>query len=247
MRVCVKRSVSLQPQYKDRFFELILEGVEEAGRVMGVVPKAFVDLAPKPDRIDVRVFTDFDSLAQYEETFLHGVLKNDVFLNAAASAAEMIHDNPRDELFARLDANDYFMNRLGDQGFADLAPTSAADVRKYRIERVFYPAPGRLRETLIAAFAFNPEFARKFGCIPEHHCSRFMADRIGAASQVVDFDAGIAQYLETFREFDGVIAEKHPDMLQRPTVDTLYRRIDEELIGMEGLDDAASGEARLVA
>ena len=247
MRICVKRSVSLYPQYKDQFFELVLKSVDEAKGAMGVVPKAFVDLAQKPDRIDVKVFTSFDSLAQYEELFLHKMLKNNVFLDAAGSAVEMIHDNPRDEMFVRLEADDYFMNRFGEQGFEDLTSMNVEDGQKYRIERLFCAAPGRLRETMIATFAFNAEFAEKFGRLPEYHCTRFAADRIGGATQVVDFDHGLEQYMQAFRDFDRMIAEKHPGMLLRPTVDSLYRRVTEDLIGMKGLDDELSAQARMAA
>jgi hypothetical protein len=244
MRIRVKRSVSVYPQYKQQFLELTLKGIEGARQAVGIEPEAFVDLNETPNRLDVKIFTDFDSLAQYEDLFLHKLLKNDSFLDGPEAAVEMIHDNPRDEMFVRLDVKDYFMNRKGDAGF-DVLPEPAKSDKKalYLMERMYATAKGRLREMMQITFRHIEEFAEKTGVVPDFHCTRFTAGRIGGAQETTPID-GSLNWEEHYAAHDRMLDEKYPGLLLRPTVTTMYRRVTEDMLN--GRPEVDAVEARLL-
>lgn len=244
MRIRVKRSVSVYPQYKQQFLELTLKGIEGARQAVGIEPEAFVDLNESSDRLEVKIFTDFDSLAQYEDLFLHRLLKNDNFLDGPEAAVEMIHDNPRDEMFVRLDVKDYFMNRKGDSGFAVLPEPKKSDKKSlYLMERMYSTSKGRLREMMQITFRHIEEFAAKTGVVPDFHCTRFTAGRIGGAQETTPIDNDL-KWEEHYAEHDRMIDEKYPGLLQRPTTTTFYRRVTEDMLNVR--PEVGDVEARLV-
>lgn len=244
MRIRVKRSVSVYPQYREQFLELTLKGIEGAKKAVGIQPEAFVDLNETPNRLDVKIFTDFDSMAQYEDLFLHKLLKNDSFLDGPEAAVEMIHDNPHDEMFVRLDVKDYFMNRKGDSGFEVLPePAKSEQKSRYLMERMYCASKGRLREMMQITFRHIEEFSKATGIMPDFHCTRFAAGRIGAAQETVSFD-NPAIWEDYYAAHDRMIDEKYPGLLLRPTVTTLYRRVTEDMLNTQR--EADEIEARLL-
>lgn len=244
MRIRVKRSVSVYPQYKQQFLELTLKAIDGAKEAVGIEPEAFVDLNEAPDRVDVTIFTDFASLAQYEDLFLHQLLKDDSFLDTPEAAVEMVHDNPRDEMFVRLDVEDYFMNRKGATGLAVLdKPAKSNPKSRYLMERIYTTSKGRLREMMKTSFEHIEAFTKKTGTMPELHCTRFTAGRIGSVQEMVSFDDP-AIWGDDYAEHDSVLAQEHPGLLIKPTVQTLYRRLTEDMLKVRPGADAV--EARLL-
>lgn len=244
MRIRVKRSVSVYPQYKQQFLQLTLKTIDGAKKAVGIEPEAFVDLNEAPDRVDVTIFTDFASLAQYEDLFLHQLLKNDGFLDTPEAAVEMVHDNPRDEMFVRLDVEDYFMNRKGATGLAVLDEPAKGDTKsRYLMERIYTTSKGRLREMMQTSFEHIEAFTKKTGTMPDLHCTRFTAGRIGSVQEMVSFDDP-AIWEDDYAEHDSVLAQEHPGLLIKPTVQTLYRRLTEDMLNVSPGADAV--EARLL-
>ena len=59
----------------------------------------------------LHIYADFESMAEYEATFIEGVLGDENYLRALEAGSELIKDHPRDELIVRLDAErDFFMS-----------------------------------------------------------------------------------------------------------------------------------------
>jgi len=160
-------------------------------------------------------------------------------LDDVASGVEMIHDNPRDEMFVRLKTDDYFMNRKGEYNFADMSALRSDEKTKYRVDRLLCVAPGRLKEAMAVYFGFNQEYAEKFGRLPDFFCTRFASNRIGGVSPEVDVN-NLHGVRELFAEHDRIIAEKHPGLLMQPTIDSYLRRITDDIIGKKVIDSEFS-------
>ena len=239
MEIRVKRSVSIYPEFKDKFMELTLKASEAAKDIMGVEPHSFVNLTESPNRLDVIVYTDFESMAQYEEVFLHKALLTNEFLDDAEDGLKMIHDNPRDEMFVRLKTDDFFMNRKGEYNLADMSAFRSDEKEKYRVERLFCVAPGRLKESMAFTFEQNEKYTKEFNRMPDYFCTRFASNRIGGATTYHDVD-NCEKLPGIFAEFDRLVEEKHPGLLMRATEDMYLRRITEDMLGRKVLDEEFS-------
>jgi hypothetical protein len=222
------RSVSVYPEHKEKFFELTLKGVEHAKQTAGIDAEPFVVLDENSSRVNVRIYSDFESCAQYEELFLHRMLKNDDFLDVPEAAVEMVHDNPLDELYVRLDVEDYFMNRKGATNLGKDEFVARTEKRPYRVERLFTAAKGRLREAMQVNFEYFRDYKERTGETIGYHCTRFAAGRIGGAVQDEEVRSLIGVE-ERFREQDAILAAR-PGLLLRPTVNTIMRRITADML-----------------
>jgi len=191
-----------------------------------VNPQPYVKAESDGKTFDVVVTTEFGSMAEYEEKFLHQLLKNDNFLDDAEFAVGMIVDNPRDELFVRLEPDDYFMHRKGDVGIEKLQKVEETEQKKYMLERMFRAKPGKLREIMALNFKLMEEEAKQTDVMPKYYCTRFTAGRIGASQQVrsfndpIELDMQVIDYDDKFNHL----------LLNSPIEDTYYRRVDAELI-----------------
>ena len=226
MRIRVKRTVSVYEQHRKPFLTLLLKACEGARQTAGVNPQPYVKAESDGKTFDVVVTTEFDSMAQYEEKFLHTLLKNDDFLDGAESAVGMIVDNPRDEMYVRLEPDDYFMHRKGEVELEHLQDGAPSEQKKYAVERMFRAKPGKLREIMALNFKLMEEEAKKTGVMPKYYCTRFTAGRIGASEQVRSFNDPIEldkQVLDYDDKFDH-------SLLISPIEETYYRRVDAELV-----------------
>lgn len=230
MRIRVMRSVSVYPEHKEKFFELTLKGVEHAKQAVGIDAEPFVVLDEESPRVNVRIYTDFESVAQYEELFLHGLLKDGEFLDVPEAAVDMIHDNPLDELYVRLDVEDYFMNRYGNVGLGRDEVVKRTEKLPYRIERLFTASKGRLREAMQVNFEYFRDIKERTGEHIGYHCTRFAAGRIGGAVQDREVESLVGME-EQFIEQDQILASR-PGLLLRPTVNTVMRRITTDMLNI---------------
>jgi hypothetical protein len=77
MQIRVQRSINVIPEYQKKFLEFALKGIEHFRSITGIEPELFVNLRPVDRPVEVRIFTDFESMAQYEDIFLHKTLRDD--------------------------------------------------------------------------------------------------------------------------------------------------------------------------
>jgi hypothetical protein len=226
MRVQVRRNVSVYEEYRKPFLSLLLKACDGAREAVGVNPRPYVKAESDGKTFDVLVVTDFGSMAEYEEKFLHSLLMNDDFLDGAESAVGMIVDNPRDELLVRLEPNDYFMHRKGGVDLEKLEASDEGEQKKYLLERTFRAKPGKLRDIMALNFTLMEEEANKTGTMPKYFCTRFTAGRIGASTQTRSFNKPIEldkQVIDYDTKFDH-------SLLNSPIEDVYYRRVDADLI-----------------
>ncbi|WP_294332962.1 hypothetical protein [uncultured Sphingomonas sp.] len=235
MRVRIKRSVSVHNRYKKPFLELLIKACEAAKDTAGIDALPYIETESHGDTFNVKVFSDFESLAQYEEKFLHQMLKSDPFLDGAGSAAHMILDNPRDELLVRLETDDYFMNRKDRVELHTLEEAEKGPQKKFLVERMFNAKAGNLRDTMAMTFRLMDEFAAATNIMPKYYCTRFAADRIGGSATFVDFDDPVV-FEKAFVDFENKI---DTSLFLRPMVDTYFRRVDAELIASVGTKEEA--------
>lgn len=227
MKIRIHRSMSVVPQYTPEFVRAALDVEARATEVMGVESDFFYFHDESTKTAEFRVFTDFESMAQYEEVFLGSLLHDGTYLKMAASAVEMITDEPRDEMFVHMAPDDFFMN-LGTSerpvySFekANLEPVKG----RYRREREFCASKGRLRDVMRMQFDFTERFYLETGMVPNYVCTRFSAERIGCSKASYDFDeCPVCDPL--FMEQDALI---QPGMLLSPPIDRLYERVTEQM------------------
>lgn len=226
MRIRIKRSVSVYEEHRQPFLTLLLKACDGAREAVGVNPQPYLKAESDGKTFDVIITTEFDSMAEYEEKFLHQLLKNDQFLDGAESATGMIVDNPRDEMYVRLESNDYFMHRKGEIDLDFIEDSAPTEQKKYLVERMFRAKPGKLRDIMALNFTLMEDEAKKTGTLPKYFCTRFTAGRIGASEQVRSFNDPIEldkQVLDYDDKFDH-------SLLISPIEDTYYRRVDADLI-----------------
>lgn len=227
----IRRTVYVYPQSVRDFMAAALEVSNHSATVMGVEPEVFVNLHEASNDVQFRIFTDFQSMAQYEETFLHRLLSDSKYLDLAEKAASMIIDEPRDEMFVRLKPDDYFMNlRGGQQPAFDYNRKKSPQKAMYRREREFKATKGRLREVMQMNFEFLARLQQTTGLTGEYFCTRFAADRIGGTSETVEQPTiNSARVLDAaFLEHDAEISSKYEGLLLSRPVDNLYRRVTAE-------------------
>ncbi|MER9439196.1 hypothetical protein [Mesorhizobium sp. M0618] len=185
--------------------------------------------------VEVRIFTDFESMAQYEEIFLHTALQNDKYLDVAESAVDMILDEPQDEMYVRLDADDFFMNRKGDgqieTGSLDLSRTAPLNkkVATFRTEREYCASKGRLRDVMQLNFQFAQDLKVLTGHGSDYFCTRFSALRIGSSKLYFDSE-DCPQCADAFLEQDLDIATRFPGLLLSPPMTKVYKRITSDTL-----------------
>jgi hypothetical protein len=226
MRIQVRRNVSVYEEHRKPFLTRLLKACEGASEAVGVNPRPYVKAESDGKTFDVLVKTEFSSMAEYEEKFLHQLLRNDNFLDDAESVADMIVDNPRDELLVRLEPNDYFMHRKGAVKLEKLEGVEHPEQKKYLLERMFRAKPGKLRAIMALNFQLMEDEAKKTDVMPKYYCTRFTAGRIGASQQERSFNDPIEldkQVIDYDDKFDH-------SLLISPIEDVYYRRVDAELI-----------------
>lgn len=224
-RIRVQRSMSVLPKYTPEFVRAALDVEAYATKVMGVESDFFYHPAESNERAEFRSFTDFESMAQYEEVFLGRLLHDATYLQMAAKAVELITDEPRDEMFVHMTPDDFFLN-LGTTSRPKYSFENAQVTRikgKFRREREFCASKGRLREVMRMQFDFTEKFFRQTGRIPDYTCTRFSAERIGCSKAFYDFDE-CPMCDSLFLEQDKTIL---PGMLLSPPADRLFERVTE--------------------
>jgi hypothetical protein len=209
--------------------QLALTGIERFRNATGIEPDLFVNLRPEGRPVEVRIFTDFESMAQYEDIFLHRTLQDNTYLDAAEAAVDMIYDEPQDEMYVRLDVDDHFMNRRGGSvATSGLDLTRNAPLNKkvatYRFEREYCASKGRLRDVMSLNFQFMQDLHRTAGHAADYFCTRFAAARIGCSKQHIDAD-DCPQCGPAFLQQDHEIATNHPGLLLGPPITRVYQRI----------------------
>jgi len=226
MRVRIKRSVSVYEEHRQPFLTLLLKACDGARKAVGVNPEPYLKAESDGKTFDVIITTEFASMAEYEEKFLHQLLKNDQFLDGAESATSMIVDNPRDEMYVRLESNDYFMHRKGEIDLDFIEDNAPTEQKKYLVEQMFRAKPGKLRDIMTLNFKLMEDEAKRTGVMPKYFCTRFTAGRIGASKSVRSYNDPIEldrQVLDYDDKFDD-------SLLTSPIENTYYRRVDADLI-----------------
>lgn len=227
MRVRVTRTIKAQPTRLDELLALTVRTAEHVAERTDIRPDVFaVRYAPK-EAGDVKVFTDFDSLAQYEELFLAGLLSDAQYLDLAEEAAQLVRQEPRDELLVLLDRDDFFLNYKDQTSQEPINPPRGSQpLRRYRLMRHVDVSTGRLREYMKRAFEFADRFQEVTSMQPEVFCTRFAAERIGCSQVFYDYDdCPMCGPLLLGQERELADA---PGLLERPPIDELYQRIGHE-------------------
>jgi len=194
MQIRVKRSINVIPEYQNKFLEFALKGIEHFRNATGIEPELFVNLRPVDRPVEVTVFTDFESMAQYEDIFLHKMLRDDSYLDMPEVVVDMIYNQPQDEMYVRLDADDHFMNRKGGRvvttSTLDLSRSASLNkkVATYRTEREYRASKGRLRDTMFLSFEFMHNLYGASGHAADLFCTRFSILGIGTVKLYFDSD-----------------------------------------------------------
>jgi hypothetical protein len=143
---------------------------------------------------------------------------------------DMIDNQPQDEMYVRLDADDHFMNRKGGKVVAtstlDLSRSASLNkkVATYRTEREYRASKGRLRDTKFLSFGFMHNLYGASGHAADLFCTRFSARGIGSV-KLYFVSNDCPQCGPAFLQQDQEIATKHQDLLQHPPTTTVYNRI----------------------
>lgn len=229
MEIRVQRTIAVLPQHARSFIQLALQTAERSQKVMGIASDVFYNAHANDEAMEFVVFTDFDSMAVYEKRFLGDLLHDMDYLKLAAGAVEMIRDEPLDEMFVRLQPDDYFMN-LGTTkrrkfAFEKAKTTKAVKPSLFRREREYCAAKGQLRNVMQMNFEFMDKYFRGTGGIPKFFCTRFSARRIGSTKLYFDAD-DCPQCTPAFIEQDEDIAMNRSGLLLRAPIDRLFTRVD---------------------
>jgi hypothetical protein len=229
MKVRIQRSVAVHPEKIREFIDLSLKNCEKAGQLMGCEPELFYHQHSESKFADFRIFTDFDSLKDYEELFLERLLLDDSYHEIGAAFTEMIDDEPRDELLVRLEPDDFFMNRANAgsrpvYAFEQQAKLTSNPKPRYRRVREFRASKGRLSEVMRMNFDFMDNFHRAANVTPEYFCTRFATARIGSSMMFFDHD-DCPECTPSFIEQDALIFSKSSGLLLNMPTDTLLTRV----------------------
>ena len=192
-------------------------------------PEVFVNLYKNSSNVEVRVFTDFESLAQYEDLFLHKVLRDAKYLDTAEGLYDMIVDEPQDEMYVRMDTEDFFLStkhKVKTGKNIDLKRDAKLNKRlgTYRIEREYCASKGRLADVMKMNFDFAERFKGGTGHSVDYFCTRFSAERIGCSKIFFDPDE-CPECGPAFFEQDQEIAQ-FEGLLKTPPMTTVYKRVD---------------------
>ena len=233
MKIRVQRKIEVLPIFQNKFLSIALESAERIGEATGVHPETFVNLYKNSSNVEVRIFTDFESMAQYEDLFLHKVLKDSRYLDAAESLVDMIIDEPQDEMYVRMDTEDYFLSRkhkVEAGKHIDLKHEASLNKRRgiYRVEREYCASKGRLADVMKVNFEFAERFKAGTGHSVDYFCTRFSAARIGCSKIFFDPDE-CPECGPAFLEQDQEIA-RFEGLLKTPPMTTVYKRVDSALL-----------------
>ena len=233
MKIRVQRKIEVFPTFQRKFLSAALESAEKFGKNTGVHPEVFINLYKNSSNVEVRVFTDFDSLAQYEDLFLHKVLKDSKYLDAAESLYDMIVDEPQDEMYVRMDTEDFFLSKkhkVKPGAHINLKHDANLNKRRgtYRIEREYCASKGRLADVMKMNFDFAERFKIGTGHSIDYFCTRFSAARIGCSKIFFDPDE-CPECGPAFLEQDQEIAQVE-GLLKTPPMTTVYKRVDAALV-----------------
>ncbi|KRQ04942.1 hypothetical protein [Bradyrhizobium manausense] len=230
MQIRVQRTVHVLPEFQRRFLDISLKSIEHFRAITGVEPDLFVNLRPQGPPVEVCIFADFESMAQYEDIFLHKALRDNDYLDVPEATVEMIYEQPLDEMYVRLDVDDHFMNRKGDKVVAasglNLSRNAPLNkkVAAFRTERMYRASKGRLRDMMLLSFEFLHNLHRKTGHAADLFCTRFSIASIGSVKAFFDHD-DCPECGPAFLQQDHEIATQHQGLLQRPPITTIYQRI----------------------
>jgi len=181
--------VAVKPSMLQDFWDVSLNGAEYVESRTKIRPEVFSVRDGTSSPTDAKIFMDFDSMAQYEDLFLHGLLYDAEYLTLAEQSLPMIVQEPSDEMFVLMDKDDFFMN-LKDQSKRAPAnlPRSALVPQRYRVCQHVDVTAGGLREVMKYSFDFMDKFEQEVGFRPQLFCTRFSRERIGCSKMYFDFD-----------------------------------------------------------
>jgi hypothetical protein len=240
MEIRVQRVISVEPRFLQEFMRMALDLAEYASSVMGVETEVFYNVYKPGKTAEFVIFTDFESMAQYEQVFLGSLLFDSRYLEIAEQMVDMITDEPLDALFVHLKPDDYFMNLRGDSSLANefeearKARLNRKEKFRYRHEREYCASKGRLREVMKMNFGFMEEFYRATNNPPAYYCTRFAPQRIGCSKLYFDYDE-CPMCNPAFLEQDHriiTLSESEGLLLTRP-IDTLYLRITRKEVDLQ--------------
>jgi hypothetical protein len=237
MKIRVQRKIEVYPRFQNKFLNVLVADAEKFFNKTNVYPDIFVNLYKNASAVEVRIFTDFDSLAEYEEIFLHKVLKDTKYLDVAEGLVDMIVDEPQDEMYVRMDVEDVFMNRKHKvKPGKNLDLSQSAKLNKgratFRTEREYCASKGRLADVMKMNFDFAEKFKIGTGHGVDYFCTRFSAARIGCSKIFWDSDE-CPQCASAFLQQDQEIAVRFEGLLKAPPMTTVYRRVDAELLAFD--------------
>lgn len=229
----IKRTVSVTTKSIKDFMELAIETSEHSHKVMGIEPEVFLKRGHKSHNTEFVIHTDFPSMAAYEDVFLYGLLFDPRYLQLAAKGVAMITDEPLDELYVRLQPDDFFLSQSKKRVHykfesAKVATTSSTSKPRYRIEREYCAAKGRLADVMEMNFGYMDHLFQKQGDAPKYFCTRFSAERIGCSAMYVDM--GDPPPFDAFMAQDHRIAQHHAGMLLQPPIETMLVRVDQSAV-----------------
>lgn len=236
MKVMVVRSINVRPEKVGDFMRYSLEAAEHSQNAAGILSEIFVKQDHAGADFEFRAFTEFDSLAQYEKTFLEGLLLDGTYLDIVERGVDMVTAEPRDELLVNLEPDDYFMNRKDkhvEYKFEEIQ--SVGSTSRYRREFELRADKGRLREVMKDSFAIMEKFAIENEIRPKLYCTRFTAGRIGGARMYIDCNHSLACD-KLFFSLNEKYATSMKGALTDPPSNTLYLRVTEELAAFNGAD-----------
>jgi len=239
MQIMVVRSVNVKPECVIDFMKYSLEAVEQTQKAIDILPDVFVRQDHTGSGFEFRIFSEFDSMAQYERTFLEGLLLDGTYLDIAERGVAMITAEPRDELLVRLSPDDYFMVRKDERIEQEFERKQVrASPARYRREFELCADKGRLREVMRDCFNVMERFAGLTDIWPDLYCTRFTAGRIGSVRMYLDYDECPACDNLFFH-----LAEKYSTTMKTallgPPSNTLYLRVTDQLAPFNGSDFAA--------
>lgn len=233
MRVRIQRSVKVKSDHLTNFLEVALAASDHAEKKTEIRPDVFWVRDCAEDGSNVKIFTDYDSLAQYESLFLEGLLYDREYLGLAEKTVEMIEEEPSDECYVLMDRDDYFMNYKDAKGKAQkAAAVPRLDMPKHTRYRLCHHVDvhkGRLREYMKSAFSFIDALAGRIEFPPHLFCTRFSAERIGCGKVYIDFD-NCPECGPALLQQEQILTSQ-PGLLDRPPVNELYIRVGLEDIG----------------
>jgi hypothetical protein len=243
MQVMVVRNVNVKPECVGEFMKYSLDAVKKTQNAIGVKPDVFVRQDHSGAGFDFRIFTEFDSMAQYETVFLEGLLKNGTYLDIAERGVSLVTAEPRDELLVRLSPDDFFMVRKSERIEYDFEQKKRnVSSPRYRREFELCAEKGRLREVMRDCFDVMERFTALTDIPPDLYCTRFTAGRIGSVRMYLDYDdCPVCDGL--YFHLNEKYASSMKTALLSPPSNTLFLRVTDKLASFSEFDFASAPHA----